>query len=328
MKHKLAMMAGCLSLLLLATACSSVVPKADKNGEIITYKEISDIPAAGYYIMTADGIHPLYRENLNFNKLPEEATDLSQRLFFQMGEENLIPTLSADDTLIYINDTQPIVQSVTFEKMMDSGYTMGISFEPNTDTSYLGFKGSSLVPGSAAATTFGELKNAGAYTLRQINGVAFTNELLDDNGYVKNLQENAKYMIDGYQGTSYVEFISIADVHLYMSDSYVTIPADAAYRLTKEGFAYVNIPADMQDGYYCLNGYGVFQYQSAEESSSEQTEQTTLANVEATTETASSSETSFEPAAGTVDPEALGITMTSLADEYIDGLTATSPDEE
>lgn len=327
MKNKFAKMAGCLSLLLLVTACNAAVPKAGENGELLTYKKISDIPSVGFYVMGEEGIHPLYRENRNFNKQPEESMDLSQRLLFMMGEENLIPTLTPGDTLIYINDTQPITQPVSFEKMVDCGYTMGIAFKPRPESIYIGFKDVTIIGGSSAKESFGEITNSVAYTLRQINGVDLTKDLLDENGFVKNLEKNAKYRIDGYKGTSYVEFITIADVHLFMSDSFITIPSDSAYRLTKEGYAIVNLPADLEDGIYCLSGYGIFRYQSKENANPDTTEQTTTASGEATTESATA-ETSFVPAAGTVDPEAIGLTMTSLADEFFDGMNAKKPDED
>ena len=60
-----------LAICLLATVgCTSGVPKADKDGNLVVFS-YDEIPIEGFYAKTGQAFSPLYRDGANFNAAHE-----------------------------------------------------------------------------------------------------------------------------------------------------------------------------------------------------------------------------------------------------------------
>lgn len=252
-----------IAFCLFATAgCTSGVPKADKDGNLVVYS-FDEIPIEGYYAKTGQAFSPLYRDGANFNAAPRDNERLATRHLWIVGEEHLIPIVknSAESVLIYYSQNARLTDDVIIERMGDRGYTLGIKFVEYEKIPQLGFSQNSLpCEGSNAEKVAQKLENTGAYELDTINGTPLTASLLDANGVIPNLQKDAYYLLEGYKGTIFQNIKIQADVHYFVSEEIYTIKQSDIQR-TKSGYAIIQLPDDLPEGLYCVNGKGFFLYQ-------------------------------------------------------------------
>ena len=250
-----------LSLSLCVTACSSGIPKADSNGSLVTFKSAADLTATGFYTQDNVGFHPLYRDNANFSKSPTNKEILASRFLWEVDEDQLIPVITKDNGyLVYVNSSSSLTTDVVLEKMQDNGYTLGVTFNDKPNSDFIGIGKAKTCVGSNSQTVFKDLVSSDAYSFEEINGVALSKTMLDQNGMLVGLEQNARYKLSGYKGTAYKEFIMKADTHYFVSTSFLTIKNSDAFTLTKFGYAVINLPSDLASGLYYVNGTGCFFY--------------------------------------------------------------------
>ena len=250
-----------LSLSLCVAACSSGIPKANSNGGLVTFKSADDLTATGFYTQDNDGFHPLYRDNANFSKSPTAKDILASRYLWEVDEDQLIPVITKDKGyLVYVNSSSSLTTDIVLEKMQDNGYTLGVTFNDRANSDFIGIGKAKTCIGSNAQTVFKDLVSSDAYSFEEINGVALSKTMLDQNGLLVGLEQNARYKLSGYKGTAYKEFIMKADTHYFVSNSFLTIKNADAFTLTKFGYAVINLPSDLASGLYFVNGTGCFFY--------------------------------------------------------------------
>jgi len=260
-----------LSLSLCVTACSSGIPKANSKGGLVTFKSADDLTTTGFYTQDNDGFHPLYRDNASFSKSPTAKDILASRYVWEVAEDQLIPVVTkGNGYLVYVNSASSLTTDVVLEKMQDNGYTLGVTFNELPASDFIGISKSRISAASNAATVFKDLRSAAAYSFEEINGVALSKTMLDQNGILVGLEQDARYKLSGYKGTAYEEFIMTADTHYFVSSSYTTIKNADAFTLTKFGYAVINLPTALTSGLYYVNGFGCFFYDADETQSVEQ----------------------------------------------------------
>ena len=250
-----------LSLSLCVTACSSGIPKANSNGGLVTFKSADDLTATGFYTQDNDGFHPLYRVNASFSTSSSSKDILASRYLREYNEYQLVPVITkGSGYLVYVNSTADLTADVVLEKMKDNGYTLGVTFNDKAGSDFIGIGKAKTCAGSNATIVFKDLVSSDAYTFEGINDVALSKTMLDQNGLLVGLEQNARYKLSGYKGTAYKEFILKADTHYFVSSSFITIKNSNAFTLTKLGYAVVNLPSNLASGLYYVNGTGCFFY--------------------------------------------------------------------
>lgn len=215
-----------------------------------------------------------------------------------LTEEQLenVKELGKDDQLIYTNlaERPSIVQLTKFDEL---GYTVGTNFtvidntqEDENDTGEDGINTGNLISANLDNTviTFGSVQNpfspVGAYMqsylngsedsngeiadneniqIKKINGLEFKTSMLTSSGYLKGLTKDAMYKFGYYKGTHYGEITIKADsLLLYANGVYQT----ASISEMEDTYFVINLPTNLENGYYYIDGFGLFKYTAKDKS--------------------------------------------------------------
>ena len=237
-------------------------PIANKDGSILTYKDIETLPD-GYYVSKANGnIQPLLSEGIR-------GSDRSDSLVWYRDFDKLIPVFEEGDSLIIVRSSGfENNEPAKFVKMRDSGWTIGGVFNTAINRNYNGevktaisFSGD-FCPysqaGQAVAAVMGSDSEA---ALLDVNGKEFTPNMLSTNGIMQGLTKDAMYQFRYYIGTKY-NFINMkADTHVFEGEREFI---SKEFIEEKSTYFTVPIPNGLEKGYYVLNGYGMFFYNAGE----------------------------------------------------------------
>lgn len=263
-------------ILCLLVGCSSQSQKksviADKDGNLLRYSvqndsETSSVPD-GYYVMHGTFASPI----LNYGIL--EPSDKKIQ-WFTKKYENLIPECKNGDKIIYISsENSPSNSDLNLCKMNDKGYSLGAIFSTikaddssgkdtvtfPSDSNYY----CSASPIKQVCTQITE-KAQGTILINEINKKTFSTNLLN-HGIFANAQKNGLYNIGYYIGTQYSTVDVIADTHIFKASKKTY--HISSYQKTKIGYFTINLPDDMENGYYWLGSLGLFKYSGGEDSQS------------------------------------------------------------
>lgn len=224
-----------------------------EDGQIMSYTE-EDLPE-GMYIKTGDKYYPL---------LNAGSSEMNYQWFTEY--DDLIPEFTKDSTFILYSESE-VPDSYTFWKMIDFGYTVGIRFTQDADTGELTFPNDedmycsySPVGTYVVENTFGgSISNV---RIKEVNGKEFKETMLTTDGFMKGLTKDAMYKFWYYQGTVYKSVNIKADTHVFIEDYDVTT---SSYVELKDKFFEVNLPVNMENGYWYIDGIGMFKYSGADE---------------------------------------------------------------
>ena len=106
-----------------------------------------------------------------------------------------------------------------------------------------------VIGGKNAKDTLGELYS--------INGSRLTAKNFNEAGAFAGLEEGKSYTIGLYIGTKYHEVTAVTDSRLLCSNEVYTIERAS---ITKDGYITVRLPKDLEEGYYVVEGEGMFYY--------------------------------------------------------------------
>lgn len=237
----------------------------DKDGNIPSY-EMADAPD-GYYILKRE-------DKRCYVALSQGATDVSDNyinMHYWLIEdmEKAIPELTEDDQIILKNIKERPSQ-FTFVKMNDYGYTIGSSFSIINETNDLKSPtiitfGGDVNPASPIGAyldsklTTGHDNNANV-KLTTINGKEITENMLTDGRYFKGLTKKGMYKFTYYEGTKYFDINIQADSHLFVAGD---IYKSSSYAEMEDQYFVIAPAAEMENGYYYMEGLGLFYYSGA-----------------------------------------------------------------
>lgn len=250
---KLIVGALALVMVLSFTGCGNkdTGPVMNKDGSIMSYSE-DEIPE-GLFVKTGDKYYPLLRTGS-----PEE----NYRWFTKY--DNLIPEFSKDSKFVFYSNGE-IPQAFNFWKMIDFGYTVGIRFVQNQGALTFPSEKELYCPSSPVGpyvvnrTFNGEIKNV---RIKEVNGKEFKETMLTTDGFMKGLTKDAMYKFWYYQGTVYKSVNIKADTHVFIEDYDMST---ASYIELKDKVFEINLPVGMENGYYYIDGFGMFKYTGAAE---------------------------------------------------------------
>lgn len=228
------------------------------ESNVISYEgqTIEAAPAGTYVLSSKDG--------LAYPTLAEGQTEDTDHWFLFESQLENIAELGAKDQLIYTNiEERPT--SFTFYKFDELGYTVGTSFDVYTETSdaksptiiTFGTSRNVFSPISSYLDTYVTDKINENVKITKINGIKMKTSMLTSAGYLKGLTKDAMYKFTFYQGTYYKSITVKADsLLLYKSGKYAT----TSYSEMESNYFIINLPTDMPNGYYYLEGFGIFKY--------------------------------------------------------------------
>lgn len=256
----------CVSVLFLV-GCSGKKKIADKNGNMLTYSPDDEDLEDGYYIMHDNKYIPL---------LPEEIKEKPVVYQWFTEYDNLIPELNEGDNLVYVS-SEVVPEEFKIYQMEDYGYTLGIRFtveDPSDKSDTVASGGTTKITVDKneddvfcslskvedylkGAADINKLENI---EFTEINGKDFSSTMLSEEGFLKNLTEDGIYPLSFYVGTKYYTADLKADTHLFVQKNEYLI---SSYSKMKSKHFALNIPASMANGYYNIDGKGMFKYNAA-----------------------------------------------------------------
>ena len=254
MKKRL--LAGMLALVLMfsLTGCGGGAGGVQMNedGSLKTYTE-EEIPE-GLFIKSGNTYYPL------LNATEEGSKEKNFQWFTEF--DHLIPELKEGDTLILYSNSE-VPENFTFWKMLDFGYTVGIRFVREEKTQSLNFPGEqtgycSYSPvGKYILETHFQGSGVSNVRIKEVNGKEFKETMLTADGFMKGLTKDAMYKFWYYKGTVYKSVNVKADTHVFIEDYDLVT---ASYVELKDKAFEVNLPNGIENGYWFIDGYGMFKY--------------------------------------------------------------------
>lgn len=252
-----------LVLILSLTSCELVKTQSLKPLE---YDDVRT--KTGFYAWSTGSFYemPFFGASFETGKTPKDLSEYAFRyIWFESSYAEQIPLIFDNDKsgVIYINVTDlpsDAIEGITLEYFEDQGYTVGVRMV--SQNGYYTLETQGLAVGSSAYTALKSTVSVPkAFVISDLNGVTLDaiEPLWDQNGVIKTLEENAKYMFTGYQGTAYKEIVMSADTRYFVSQGVVSLDPKNV-EPTKQGYFIVHMPEDAIPGLYAINSKYLFFY--------------------------------------------------------------------
>lgn len=264
------------SILCIATAIAAC--GGNKKKEKKQEDPLANLKNDTFYVLHSDNtIDKLLTCNASFTFNEDVADEPSNErtIWLKEDEYNKIPTLYPDDKLIY-HTTEIVNEDFTFERFEDFGYSIGMrgltvtnsgrycistkeedkTVFPSTEkytsdtADILTFKNESVI--------LDEFGGAPLRALRNEKGEFVNNDTVFSRcGTILGLTKDKEYEAKIYSGTELYEYTFKADKRI-MGSMETTKTVD--YSFEKKSIAIIDIPEYFNNGYYSINGKGIFRY--------------------------------------------------------------------
>lgn len=252
---------------LILTGCVNNEPVADEEGNrlYITGEEmgLEGTGREGIFVMNEDGtFSPVINEFEGYQGETSESSP-ERYIWFTNNSTNLsdlIPTVGKNAPLVMIYDSdESMPASFTLERYVFRGYTIGCHIYRGPDNS-LYFSTDGTLNSSYAGNTMSQVKEGTEFKISTINGSdALPYENVDNNmQMILGLEKNKYYDFEFYQGTKYRKLTTVADTLVLQSSEVIKL--NNPYSKTKEGYFLINLPDNLEEGYYYICGKGLFKY--------------------------------------------------------------------
>ncbi len=258
-----------LSLLLVGTmALGLLTGCGDKEEEAPVYEltplTAEQLEAGKYYVKNGDTFYALPAGTHNFddkNLVVKDNRNADPKRVVWFGPDDvMIPTLYADDTLVYVTNTLP--DSFVWERYRDEGYTVGVSgLEVNNTGAYsVAMAGINFYPDSSLKTAVaGSGSQKGdLLVFDAIDNMKIGNGNISACGSIMGLQANSTYKVDVYNGSTYIPLENVvADTHVFGAYEVYT---SSICNYMQANYIQVVVPDNFVSGYYFINGTGFVRY--------------------------------------------------------------------
>ena len=216
-----------LSLILIGTMCVGTLVGCGKKKEEQTFELTplteDQLESGKYYVKNGDTFYELPSGTHTFDDdsalVPDGVTSSDPSRVIWFGADDVtIPTLYADDTLVYVTSTLP--DSFIWERYKDNGYTVGVSgLEVNNTGSYqVDMDGIKFYPGSSMKNAIAEsgAEAGDALVYDAIDDAKISSGNVSESGTILGLKADKTYNVDVYDGSKYIQLTDIkADTHAF-----------------------------------------------------------------------------------------------------------------
>lgn len=177
-------------------------------------------------------------------------------------DDSLIPTLYADDELIYYSENV-VPETYTIHRYKDDGWSIGLRDLKVSETGRIQYKKgtSAAIATSTIASSLANAKGGGGedtvLTFESFNKTPIKESNLSKIGTITGLDKKKEYNVDLYVGSIYNKIVMNADTHFLNAwEEY----SCNDYTLSNKNVAKINLPHDLQNGYYLINNKAFFKY--------------------------------------------------------------------
>lgn len=206
----------------------------------------------------------------NFKGKEMDASDQYPRsIWINSSEDDLIPTVTGDNALLYISETT-VPEEIVFERFADYGYSIGVSNLIPDDGGHYYFIYAETdkddykyyVDTASDAADLLCFDTITRLYLDKVGGIPVREENISVGGTVMGLYKDKKYLCEFYTGTYYQDFKLTADIHSFGSmERFVSYD----YEFLHSNCIKINIPDYFKSGYYFVQGAGLFRYVAEED---------------------------------------------------------------
>lgn len=249
--------------------CEEKIAVSDEDGNPMSYSQeqlgVSSLEGKeGFFVLNSDGSYsPLITD---FTGYSSGATESSPDRFLWFTENDfeimkLIPVVGRDSKVVFVyNKDKKIPEKFTLEKYAYRGYTVGVHFYRDVDDSMY-IETTDALLGAYAAASLKQVDDEKEYKIKKVNdSETLPIENIDNNmELLLGLEKDSYYNFSFYKGTKFITFTTIADTQVFQSERLVLL--SNPYEKTEEGYFVVNLPANLEDGYYYICGLGMFRYE-------------------------------------------------------------------
>lgn len=254
-------------LLFLLPACGAdkATSLTDEDGNRLQLS-LDEITEDGFYVL--DKQEQLFSPVMGAYSASGDiaAEDPQEKRYIWFGSKNadlmsVIPKVDGEKTFLVLlqEEESEMPDEYYVEKLRFKGYTLGVSFT-FADTGDTLFIDSLNLCDSSMAKDVITQSEGSLLKVHKINGsekLPLGN--VDENTEkLLGLEKEKKYQLGYFDGTRYVDAELIADTALFFSKG--TIAPNDPLRYTEYGFAYITLPENLAEGYYDINGAGLFRF--------------------------------------------------------------------
>lgn len=253
----------------LSSCGKSEVAIADKDGERIYYtgddlklKDLSGVE--GIFVLNEDNTYSPIVASFYGYKASPSASSPERYLWFTNNAGNvskLIPTMKKGSKLVMLyNSDDSLPDEFLLEKYAYRGYTIGCHvYRDEDDTMYI--ETDDALSGSYAQTTIEAVSDEREYRVAAVNESAkLPLSNIDNNLHMLlGLEKGKTYNFSFYKGTKYVTFNTVADTQVFQSERLTSL--QNPYSKTKDGYFEINLPDNLENGYYYICELGMFKYE-------------------------------------------------------------------
>lgn len=252
-----------LGVLASLSACKKKEEDVAQEQEL-TAVGLNDLEEGCFYVKSGDQFWKLPFEECNFDTTEDPiSTDKKQvgfvstnldeeRIVDFVYEDNAIPTLYKNDTLVYVtNDT---ISSFTWERYLDCGYSIGVyGLEVNgSDKVSTGeYSNNSTISDFTQQLVANGFESIDGMVFDKINNTPITESYLNKTaGVITGMSKDATANVDVFVGTTHTAITSKADTRYFQA---FELYNSTQYSLSTDGYAMLEIPSYLKSGYYLLN---------------------------------------------------------------------------
>ena len=308
-RRKSKFLAVFLSVLMLTASACNKDKVMDKDGNILEYTQSDIKDMSGYFVrIEHDSSDVVFQPLLNpskvgtvsFSKSVESIENLGSRYILMSDRDNLIPIITGNNLLIYVDKDSAIPSSFQIEKMEDCGFTFGGRFYAPENSKGLrivtsGFSKENFVENSDMKDQWDDKSNLSLYSLDMIGETQLGANNIDENGIFQGLEYGKTYEFQCYVGTAYDKVSVECDTHYFKSEKVINMLQRDCINKTKNGFVIMSLPKDLESGYYLINNSYLFYYDAENVSGIPVTEQFSYLEPEETSEEATETTDSIFP---------------------------------
>ena len=252
---------------------------ATEDGHILKYDldSIKNSGLNGFYVKNKDNtFSPVmagmenHSDNTNVSSVFDKKSIGENFVWFTDTDviklKNIIPVVSKKTPLVgFFETTDDMPEKYYLEKYEPLGYTIGCTFVLSEDQSTMSLSTDLLCSNSTMAAYVDEIGIDGEYEVVKFNE---KNDVPKGNvdgetGLLMGLEKNKPYQIGYYDGTVYNsttsnDFVLRADTQAFKESRIINL--NIPFKKTTDNVFAINLPDNLEEGYYYINDYGFFYY--------------------------------------------------------------------
>ena len=258
MKKKIILL---LAISLCVSGCNfSTARKSEKNSEeeIIKGTDINNLVVGKYYIQHGDEYYEILPGVGTFNEGDTVTSPSDERVLWYKDEWDKLPTLYEGDSLIYYTNEE-LTEVFNFERFEDFKYSVGLCqleetpsgrYKISTDST-----DNNIYPdGDAMKITEYEQDSV---IIDKLGGQEIRNNVISRIGTILGLEKDAPYEAEIYAGSELTRYVLTANIRILGS---MEVYESNEFNFVSEKIINITIPEWFNNGYYSINGVGLFRY--------------------------------------------------------------------